>query len=326
MENSKSYRTLTVVENVRYPFAPLHMRLGDLYVTDEGIAFIAYAQFTHSGGLGYIMGGLVGGIVGGVVGGTSMNKQDKDTLESGLQLAAYERLKTCGMKIKERADSFKMSVFISSADISSLNCDEKNGKLVCINKDGTKTEFLVPDLSSYITEFVQYPSGRVRYDTATDTHGIFLSLPSAARLIGLFEGASVRAPISDEITSTIKANEHYVYALLVNLLEQKPETQKLIAAKIAELQPTLASSLYSIVDGVFSAGRSSGYISAGLLLVVIGGVFIAFLIPREEIVWNIITGVFVIGGLIMIIWQILDNRRKGQKARQLKAILKGIHG
>jgi hypothetical protein len=89
---------LLVLENVFYQFAPLNIRVGDLFFTPTKIHYIPYASFLSHGGAGVGVASLLGGLAGGIA--SSIGEGDRRN--AAVEAAKKQRNIQWGMTIMDR--------------------------------------------------------------------------------------------------------------------------------------------------------------------------------------------------------------------------------
>lgn len=165
------------VENIFYLPTPLNATVGDLFATSNGIYYICYGDFLHTGYLG----GFTASALGGLVGGIAASIGDKQRVDGALESAAAERSKQIGTPMVERLTKHPRSVFIPRDAIRLLEAEVQSKKIRLSYGDAT-LDYFGSVSERLAAEFHEYVAGTA---IPTGIHGLDLTFPTPRGLLTL---------------------------------------------------------------------------------------------------------------------------------------------
>jgi hypothetical protein len=190
------------IEDVFYLFKPLNARVGDIFGIDEGLYFIPYSEFIFPGknyaGIASLSGGLAGGIAAFI--------GERDITNAALQIASKIRTSEWGMRITERFQIHKSSIFIQREDIQHFRIDKDGTALITTSK--SRFEFASKQIIEENTILEDFLSGKkVFRQKHYNRYGVGIELPAPSLVlekIGLEVSGSKR-PSDAELGMSVLA-------------------------------------------------------------------------------------------------------------------------
>jgi len=166
------------LEDVLYPFKPLNARVGDIFAIDEGLYFISYSEFIYPkknyAGIASLTGGPAGGIAAFV--------GERDIINGAVQIASKIRTSEWGMKINERFQIHKNSIFIPREDIKHFRVTKDGTALIATSK--SRYEFASKQIIEENTTLKDFLSGKkVFRQKHYNRYGIGIKFPAPSLVL-----------------------------------------------------------------------------------------------------------------------------------------------
>ena len=238
------YAIRDVLTKSHMKHAPANLEFGDLFVTINGLVYLAHTFCSYYGPIGRSIGFLA---LGGV-GGTAISVLDAKNLLAAKEVAANCRQDCKGMSIEARIELYgKAAIVIPKHIIRTINPDTDQGLLKIgfhadnlSNMPSGMSDLLlgVENPESIATYLNQWLSGEAL--DREDTEGCNLRLPALHELLSAIIDGTLSQIDSVRIFSAVMQNENYLNAFFQTLMKQKWERRKLAAINIRKHSEKLA--------------------------------------------------------------------------------------
>ncbi len=290
MQNSdESEKFLMVVKNIYHHTKILNAEMGDIIVTDRGIYYVPYVNFTVYGKLGGALGAMTGGLAGGIA--TAVGQ--KNEYQSAIIGSDRVRNQDWGMSLEDRLKRHKGSNFIAKENITSYKI---NKNILVISASNQTLELLSDQLYDQI--LADYLSKK-EIKPSEDSLGINILFP-APKIF--FESLNSNTPITDiKLLSDMINDEKYMSKLWDVFEKSIPiEQRKKVIEKISRLPKVFAVKFMNHLEKSVETTKAQAIIFSVVGIPAIIGIIVLVNSWNKKVasLWENLS--IIIGGLCFI--------------------------